>query len=194
MQIADESTKLRSLLCQRDLEATELARVVERALKVRSALPILSHASRCPRDLPSGRHPVLKVVPLVHAVASPRMLPRRTALAAVPLRSQRRAVDWRKHRCELGASCKVPAACMPHAGGILLAPLLQLSIGATTLLVNEAGECTLPVSELTSAIVSECNLNADVRVIHRTRTVGQKGARDPWAAHTQHATMTPLVN
>ena len=39
MQIADESTKLRSLLCQRDLESTELARVVERALKVRSALP-----------------------------------------------------------------------------------------------------------------------------------------------------------
>jgi hypothetical protein len=39
VQIADESTKLRSLLCQRDLEATELARVVERALKVRSALP-----------------------------------------------------------------------------------------------------------------------------------------------------------
>ena len=85
---------------------------------------------------------------------------------------------------------------MPHVGCILLAPLLQLSIGATTLLVNEAGECTLPVSELTSAIVSECNLNADVRVIHRTRTVGSQRRRVTRgrAAHTQHATMTPLVN
>ena len=87
------------------------------------------------------------------------------------LRSQRLAVDWCKHRCELGASCKLPAA--SHTLDVSCCTrLLQLSIGATTLLVNEAGECTLPVSELTNAIVSECNLNADVRVIEHAPSQG----------------------